>query len=623
MASTTAPPFSTPSTSVPIPKVPVSFTKMALDCPEILYAIGYWIPLFEKIYLTTFKPEMLLRCCLVSKLWNKVLTPLLWRIDDTQTMSRLPQAVLERNREHVRIYSGLNVGTYMRIRLQPPAYTQLRYLFMGWSIRRSDIAMQMISMSNHIRMISISYVPLFVVEDGQQVARLTHLDEDKDFDENTHSFTNPFGHLRFTLEHLTLTGMRFRGMELFYLLRTAAKGSLRFLKLDIVTGTFDLQDIVFESLKQLHLWLDDKIQPGLIEIIGRSPYLEHLELKGAAFIGRPYPLEQLAQIFHDTPYKESPSEREAQLSLRKPRSRQWWSRPRLKTLRIQGVYPWKREGDVWNTGNDVTLMKIIRGVGSIHNRNGVIQPSSLRELEIPLWILDDIAKRAIEASSSTLEVLKIRIQQDRDELPTRKYEQQGRVLREVLQSCSKLQIMEFWDLSQDMDISPIIAMMVGDYGIGRGDGGHGDASASENDGVQEIEALVCPELVSLTLKSIPMNYKLCSKPLEEERRYFDNDNNDDDRGNKNDNGAPPWVMPKQKWDTTLKDGTGVLLDAQMNIFELFEDSSTGIRSVNEGDKLLRRFLRYVSPSRKLKDLQLGQLRFTREVQTVEARQSTV
>ncbi|KAF9366493.1 hypothetical protein BGX34_001931 [Mortierella sp. NVP85] len=539
MASTTAPPFSTSSTFDSIPKAPVSFTKMALECPEILYAIGYWIPVFEKIYLTKFKPETMLRCCLVSKLWNKVLTPLLWRIDDTQTMGKIPQAVLERNREHVRIYSGLTVNCY---------------------------------------------VPLFVVEDGQQVARLTDLDEDKDFDENTHSFTNPFGHLRFTLEHLTLTGMAFRGMELFYLLRTAAKGSLRFLKLDILTGTFDLQDIVFESLKQLHLWLDDKIQPGLIEIIGRSPYLEHLELKGAVFIGRPYPLEQLAQIFHDTQYKESLSEGEAQLSLRKPRPTQW-SRPQLKTLRIEGVYPWKKEGSVSNTGNDATLLEIIRGAGSIHNRNGVIQPSSLRELEIPLWIFDDLAKRAIEASSSTLEVLKIRIQQEREELPIRKYEQQGRVLREVLQSCSKLQIMEFWDLGQEMDIGAIMTMMVGDHGIGRRDSSHGDVRAMDSedgDMVQENEALICPELVSLTLKSMPMSYKLCPKPMEEERRYFDNDDDNGDRGNNNDNGASPWVMPKQRWDTSLKDGTAFLLDAQMHIFELFEDSSADIGFMNEG-----------------------------------------
>jgi hypothetical protein len=172
--------------------------------------------------------------------------------------------------------------------------------------------------------------------------------------------------------------------------------------------------------------------------------------------------------------------------------------------------------------------------------------------------------------------------------------------------------MEFWDLSQDMDISAIMAMMIGDHGIGRRDISYGDMRAmgsEDEDRVQENEALICPELVSLTLKSIPMNYKLCPKPMEEERRYFDND----DHGNDNGNDASPWVMPKQRWDTALKDGTGFLLDAQMHIFELFEDSSAGIESVNEGDKLLRRFLRCISPSRKLKDLQLGQLRFTREV----------
>jgi hypothetical protein len=588
---------------------------MALDCPEILYAIGEWIDVYKdasslsKGIYTTFKPQTMTRCCLVSRHWNNVLTPLLWRVDDAGLMGKVPYSVLEKYREHVRTYIRTSVNLSTRIHLQPPAYTQLRQLIMGESMRRGHLAMRMITMSNHIRMISITNVPLFTDMHGCRV-KLTGLDEDKDFDEDTHSITNPFGHLRSTLEHLTLAHMNFRGMELFCLLRTVAKGNLRFLEIERIFGTFDLQDIVFESLERLHLWLDHYVEPGLFEIIGRSPHLEHLELKGSIYIGRSYPFQQLAQFMRGTRHEETLREKEDRLKAGGPEPRQW-SRPHLKTLRIQGIHLWERRQNVACIGNNPMFLEIIRVSGSIYMPNGVVQPSSLRELEIPLWIVDELAKRAIEASSATLEVLKLRIQQERGGLPTCKHNQQGWVLREILQSCSKLQIVEFWDQKKDIDISIVIAGMVGDHGVGHGESGDGDASASENDRVQEIEALVCPELVSLTLKSIPMDHKLLPEPMEEERCYFDD--HDDDHGNDNGNDVSPWVMPKQGWDTTLKDGTGFLLDAQMHVFELYEDSSTGIRTMNEGDKLLRRFLRCVSPSRKLKDLQLGQLRFTREV----------
>jgi hypothetical protein len=103
--------------------------------------------------------------------------------------------------------------------------------------------------------------------------------------------------------------------------------------------------------------------------------------------------------------------------------------------------------------------------------------------------------------------------------------------------------------------------------------------------------------------------------MEEERRYFDNE---EDHGDINENGTSPWVMAKQQWDPALQDGTGFLLDAHWNSFELYEDIMEDVGLVNEGDRLLRRFFRQFSTSRKLKELQLGQLRFTRAVRESES-----
>jgi hypothetical protein len=213
----------------------------------------------------------------------------------------------------------------------------------------------------------------------------------------------------------------------------------------------------------------------------------------------------------------------------------------------------------------------------------MVHPSSLRELEIRLWIVDDLARRAIEGSSSTLEVLKIRIPEEREDAPFHMYERQGWVLREMLQSCSRLRVMEYWE-DREGPINVIMDAMIGYF-------------ADEVDRVENIEALVCAELESLTLKAIPTEYRLPSTHMlvSEERRYSD----DDDHGGANGSGTSPWVMPKQQWDFLQDDGTCYLLD--------FEEDST------EGDEQFRRFFRHLSPSRKLKECQLGQLRFTREV----------
>ncbi|KAK3816336.1 MAG: hypothetical protein J3Q66DRAFT_401499 [Benniella sp.] len=580
MLAATAQPFSTSSASDINPETPISFTKMALDCPEILYAIGEWIPLFGDTYTFwkdihfMFRPQMMLRCCLVSRHWNQVLTPLLWRVHDTWRMRRVPQEVLEKHSEHVRMYHGPR-SLIKLPRLPPPMYTQLRLLVINAMVS-GEIAMRMVRMNNRLRIIIMSGAPPFrsLYENTP-----THLNDDPDFDENTHSPTNPLGHLRYTLEYLTLRDMVMEGMELYYLLRTVAKGHLRVLQIARIQGTFDLRDIVFETLNRLYLWLDDNVQPGIIEIIGRCPQLEHLELSGYHLDG-PMCFEQLAHILRGTQYEHTPGEREDRLRACKPSPRQW----SLKSLRIDGLHYSELSGDDFETRkaeNDIKFLELIRAFGCICKHGVMVHPSSLRELEIRLWIVDDLARRAIDGSSSTLEVLKIRIPGKREDAPFRLYERQGWILREILQSCSRLRVMEYWDYKEG-SINVIMDAMVGYF-------------ADEVDRAEVIEALGCPELESLTLKAIPTDYWSSNAHVAEERWYFD----DDDHGGANGSSTSPWVMPKQQWDYYLDDGTGYLLD--------YEVDST------EGDEQLRRFFRHLFPSRKLKECQLGQLRFTREV----------
>ncbi|KAF9366489.1 hypothetical protein BGX34_001927 [Mortierella sp. NVP85] len=590
------------SMSDPIATPSVSFTKQALDCPEVLHAIGKWIPVFVR---GVFKPKTLLDCCLVSKHWNRTLTPLLWRVDDKRSMAKVPQAVMEKHKKHVWIYYALHEGTYWP-NYMPPMYTHLRELTMGSAIKAGKVAMRMIGMNNRLRTLSLSRILLFQ-ELRENESKVTKKNKGKGITEKTFSLTNPLGHLWSTLEELDLRQMQFQEMEFYYLLRAVAKGSLRSLYLDNISGTMDLQDIVFESLKRLRLQLDSSMQPALHEIVGRSPHLVHLEITGHT-----YPLEPLAHVLRGTRREETPRERGDRLRAGKPEPRRW-SRPQLETLLIQGLHFRKRQDNAREEGNDAMFLELVRASGCFYNkRNEMINPSSLRELDIPLWVLDDLARRAIEASSLTLEVLKLHIQRDRGSVPTWKHERQGRVLRKIFQSCSRLRVMEFWDQNGDEDISVIMAGLVGDYGGLYHDSGYdGSGTESENgDKVRKTEALVCPDLVTLTLKSTRMHPVMYTWQMEEERQYFDNE---EGHGDINENGTSPWVMVKQQWDPTLQDGTGFLLDAHWNSFELYEDVVEDVGLVNEGDRLLRRFFRQFSTSKKLKELQLGQLRFTRAV----------
>jgi hypothetical protein len=94
---------------------------------------------------------------------------------------------------------------------------------------------------------------------------------------NTPSSTNPLGHLKATLLEPSLKKMVFEGKEFYYMLRDVAEGKMRTLSLGWISGSLDLQDLVFESLTRFHLQLHERTTTDLLEI-GRSPHLVHFEL---------------------------------------------------------------------------------------------------------------------------------------------------------------------------------------------------------------------------------------------------------------------------------------------------------------------------------------------------------
>jgi hypothetical protein len=120
-----------------------------------------------------------------------------------------------------------------------------------------------------------------------------------------------------------------------------------------------------------------------------------------------------------------------------------------------------------------------------------------------------------------------------------------------------------------------------------------------------VKALACPELRSLKLTRNASYNPRDQKQMEEERRYVD--------GSENNNGhsTGTWIIPWQKRDTTLDDGTDFLLDTRPSNCELAGNTAEEAGREHEGRKLLKKFLRYISPSQNLKELQLSQLRLRR------------
>ncbi|KAF9155928.1 hypothetical protein BG015_007959 [Linnemannia schmuckeri] len=85
-------------------------TTHALELPEILTRVGYFLPLWisqvvpeSGIPKMTFKPKTVLSCLLVCKLWSRTLLPVLWYTYIYESMKRASQEVLVRNSPLLRI----------------------------------------------------------------------------------------------------------------------------------------------------------------------------------------------------------------------------------------------------------------------------------------------------------------------------------------------------------------------------------------------------------------------------------------------------------------------------------------------------------------------------------------
>jgi hypothetical protein len=110
----------------------VSNVKAALDCPEILHAIGEWILVDE--WATTnernlrwyhpFQPKTTLSCILVSRFWCEVFTPLLWSVSETRRSRYMSPELLTKYSRHVRILDYWP-GNFAE---EPLVHTQLRRL---------------------------------------------------------------------------------------------------------------------------------------------------------------------------------------------------------------------------------------------------------------------------------------------------------------------------------------------------------------------------------------------------------------------------------------------------------------------------------------------------------------
>ncbi|KAF9548675.1 hypothetical protein EC957_005914 [Mortierella hygrophila] len=85
-------------------------TTHALELPEILVRVGYFLPLWifqvvpeSGVPRITFKPKTVLSCLLVSKLWHQTLLPVLWHTYTYECMKSASREVLDRNIPHLRI----------------------------------------------------------------------------------------------------------------------------------------------------------------------------------------------------------------------------------------------------------------------------------------------------------------------------------------------------------------------------------------------------------------------------------------------------------------------------------------------------------------------------------------
>ncbi|KAI8347448.1 hypothetical protein B0O80DRAFT_215404 [Mortierella sp. GBAus27b] len=547
----------------------VSRVKVALDCLEILHIIGEWILVEEwitrretaKVSHSDFQPKTMANCILVSKFWCEVLTPLLWSVRESRWMMHVPKELFTKYSQHVRIFDYATSAV-----LAPPMHTRLRRLTVeSWDPHRHNgTTMHLIGANMNLASLALSNVVLF------------KRDKDKDVGRKSLSPTNPLGHLKSTLLELSLKEMRFEEKEFYYILRDVAEGNLRMLSLGWIYGSLDLQDLVFESLTRLHLRLIENMTFDLFEIIGRSPHLVHFELHdGIDFFGwydgdsPPLALKRLGQFLCGAQpviqWNSDPSCRQR-------------TRPQLATLRLFVHHIRTQAWSLAEGVNSFEYLELIRACSNIYNRfkqTGYL--GCLRDLDITLRNLDDDAREAIEMHKESLEVLKISIslQYTADRKQLSSTARHGQVLLKILESCRRLRELDYSTPFKDADIKAMVEVFIW---------GHTQQTPAVAAGQLPELSWDSPNLGSLRMYSTAPP---ALRKLEEGRLFLA------DGSNGHGHGPSKWWMPPFEWDPKVQDGTNFLIDA----------FGTG-----GGRELIEKFLRHVSPSRELKNLQLAQLK---------------
>ncbi|KAG0213233.1 hypothetical protein BGX31_001298 [Mortierella sp. GBA43] len=562
----------------------------ALECPEILRIIGEWILVDEWKTLPfhrQFQPQTLLNCCLVSKYWHEVLTPLLWSIDDTQRMGNVPRTLLEKYSKYVRT---LKLWGYIGVHT-PPKYTRLRHLSIdGDGMRRTyedDDDEDCLDLGRGYGTGYDNGYGYGFHGKGSIPGLGNETDNSGkgDRDITTLGTGRPLRDVKTSLEDLTLRKITFTGTEFFATLSDVAEGSLSSLTLYQLMGSFDLQGLIFASLTRLCLSLGTTVEPKLYEIIGRSPRLEHLELRSGhpedgdwCYGNFSHHLEPLTLLLRGN-LPMDPSR--ARVSA--PRQ---WFRPQLAALQLRGLHT--QEWGVQEESNNPDYLELIRACSNTFNKHKMTgYLGSLRELVISLRDLDDDARGAIEMHSSSLEILRITIER------IQRGGRHSRVLRKIFQSCRHLREFEYWDLNGDADISVMMATLIG------GDkekGGEHDAQQQQEQ-KQEWQEQQQQEQEEQRQKPLDDPKEEVEEP---EQRFVD----DDESG-----GGGTWVMTAFQWDPTLHNGTAFLLDAHLDAWGYVGQEESD--RPKQGEELIRRFLRHIAPSRKLKKLQLAELKFVR------------
>ncbi|KAF9175360.1 hypothetical protein BGX21_003627 [Mortierella sp. AD011] len=626
-----------------------------LDYPEILLAVGEHIPLFQPnpdgAIDMKFTPKTLLSCCLVSKFWRDVLLPFLWRVHDTIPMIRCPIEVLTRHKDLVRYYYFISTWNRNGSKpLDPPLYTQLYEMTINF-VPSPQIVAKLLEANKELRKVSIGNIRLATalgplrVLDGAEGAESVTTSEAKGLADS------PFDNLGTTLQELALGDMEVNTNELWRLLGPVSR-NIWSLSLKNLTGTLDdipLEGLMFPKVTRLIIRIDTRLQYRLEEMISRCPMLEHLELSG---IDNDYPLDTLVHILQGTQEVETKKQKEKRE--KEGRVLKRWVRPLLSTLRLL-CHSYGSRTMVANNHKILAAIRACSGYQSakmdkrincqqVDEDNGEAdgidnnsrikgigqRDESLRELSVTLCILDDAAREAIETHRSTLEILKITIQNRENRACSVALERQGRVLRRLLRSCRRLRVFEFRDLNTDADVSSLIEEMLkikgGDINTDRhkiddinNSGRESDSGFSEDDELTQerkarSEVWRSPALQSLLIGS---GASLANKKdlitLEEERFNITTTTNDGE------NVDIEWIMPTQKWNPKTNDGSDALLGERWESYDLFnedfdtKDEAQGIRNGEEIERydLIRRFLNLITPSQQLKTVQLGQLKFCR------------